>query len=78
MIEVLHVDGRREVVREAMSLHDMQSIVGGYIEVVTLPNKKHIVVNEEGLLLGLPTNLAASNIAGRPLVGTAILTDELK
>lgn len=78
MIEILHVDGRREVVKEAMTLHDMQAIVGGYIEVVTLPNKKHLVVNEEGLLHGLPRNLAASNIAGRPLVGPAILTDELK
>ena len=78
MTEILHLDGRRETVTEPMTLHDMQAIVGGYIEVVHLPNKKFIVVNEEGLLQGMSTNLTASNIAGRKLVGPAILTDELK
>jgi len=36
------------------------------------------VVNRDAPSLGLPTNMAASNIASRVLVGTAILTDELK
>lgn len=78
MIEILHLDGGREAVEGPLSLHDMQQVVGGRIQLVYLPDNRHIVVNEEGLIHGLPTNLNASNIAGRMLVGTAILTDELK
>ena len=78
MTEILHPDGSREKGEGPLSLHDLQNVVGGLIELVYLPGKQFIVVNEEGLLLDLPTNMAASNIAGRRLVGTAILTDELK
>jgi len=78
MTEILHADGQRETVTDKLSLEQMQAIVGGYIEAVALPGGKHLIVNEEGLLHGLPTNLTASNIAGRPLVGRAILTDELE
>jgi hypothetical protein len=78
MTEILHIDGSRERVDGPLSLHDFQNVVGGLIELVYLPGKQFLVVNEEGLLLGLPTNMTASNIAGRHLVGTAILTDELE
>ena len=78
MIEILHLDGSREKVEGPLSLHDLQNVVGGLIELVYLPGKQFIVVNEEGLLLDLPTNMTASNIAGRRLAGTAVLTDELK
>jgi Domain of unknown function (DUF3846) len=50
------------------TLQDMQSVVGGWIEPVTLHDFT-VMVNEEGLLLGLPLNLGASGITGRPLVG---------
>jgi len=78
MTEILHMNGRREVVNNVMTLHDMKAIVGGPIEVVHLPNKTQIVVGVHAAEQGLPTNLAASNLAGRRLVGPAIITDELK
>ena len=56
------------------SLEELQSIVGGYIEIVHLDDDEFImVVNEEGRLLGLPSNHDASSIAWQPIVGTALL-----
>ena len=56
------------------SLEELQSIVGGYIEIVHLDDDEFImVVNEEGRLLGLPSNRDASSIAWQPIVGTALL-----
>lgn len=78
MTVILHLDGSREEVKGPLSLYDMQQMVGGLIELVYLPNENFIVVNGDAPSLGLPTNKAASNIASRVLVGTAILTDELK
>jgi hypothetical protein len=78
MTVILHLDGSREEVKGPLSLYDMQQMVGGLIELVYLPNENFIVVNRDAPSLGLPTNMAASNIASRVLVGTAILTDELK
>ena len=37
-------------------LSQLQSLVGGYIEIVRLSHGKVLVVNEEGLLENLPTN----------------------
>lgn len=43
------------------SLKFLQNIVGGYIEFIDLPKQKAVmVVNEEGKLNGLPTNVLAS------------------
>jgi hypothetical protein len=77
---------------DGMNLDAMQAVVGGYIEHVMLYpayvsagiSYKHLVVNEEGKLEGLPTNSVATDIALehglRPddfIVGPAILlTDE--
>ena len=48
--------------------------VDGYIEAVTLiPGKAVMIVNEEGVLLGMPSNLAASAVAGRKIVGPALV-----
>jgi hypothetical protein len=38
------------------SLESMQKIVGGLVEFVTLDDKFSLVCNEEGKVLGLPTN----------------------
>lgn len=57
----------------AFSLEEMQQALGGYIEYVTPPLLgHHLIVNEEGLLLQLPFNALASQIAGRTLVGPAL------
>lgn len=44
------------------SLPELQEIVGGYIEIVFLPNQFCLVVNEEGKLLNLPINPIATQI----------------
>lgn len=44
------------------SLEELQAIVGGYIEIVTLDEEHLMVVNEEGKLQGLPLNINASAI----------------
>jgi Domain of unknown function (DUF3846) len=53
------------------SLKKMQDLVQGYIEFVYL-NEKILVVNEEGLIINLPLNEQATEIAGYPIVGDAI------
>jgi hypothetical protein len=65
--------------RTAFSLEELQMLVGGYIELVRVPNPKNLwflrntwmIVNEEGRLLGLPQNMAASQLAGQPIMGHA-------
>ena len=49
---------------KSFSLQELQGFVGGYIELVRLPGKQFMVVNEEGLLKDLPSNFGASLIAG--------------
>lgn len=44
-------------------LAELQSFVGGYIEIVDLDKGMIMVVNEEGLLSGLPLNEKATSIA---------------
>ena len=62
-------------------LEEMQEIVGGYIEVIRLNDGRIIIVNEEGLLQGLPVNIEATNILRRDhsttqyIVGNAIVCD---
>ena len=49
--------GAEPVVRDIPnSLAAMQAEVGGYIEVVPLSKRIKLICNEEGWLLGLPTN----------------------
>ena len=68
-------------VRNKLSLEEMQKLVGGYIEIVRLNDGRIIIVNEEGLLQGLPVNIEATNILRRDhsttqyIVGNAIVCD---
>lgn len=71
MAVVLKSNGMR-VDAKIDSLKQMQELVGGYVEFVYL-NDKVLIVNEEGLLFGLPRNNQATEIAGHPIVGDAIL-----
>jgi hypothetical protein len=45
------------------TLKELQTIVGGYIECLSLDNAMTMVVNEEGKLDGLPCNGLATEIA---------------
>ena len=61
-------------------LEELQELVGGYIEVIYLPSDTIMIVNEEGKLKGLPTNLNATKIlyeyykVTNILVGDVVLT----
>jgi hypothetical protein len=48
------------------SLEEAQNLVGGFVQMVKSPINKswQILVNEEGLLLGLPMNDEATALAG--------------
>jgi hypothetical protein len=46
-------------------LKELNDIVGGYIELVTLTNDEFMVVNEEGKIMGLPVNANATEIYHR-------------
>ena len=57
------------------TLEEAQEIVGGYVELVRSPlhSDWQILVNEEGLLEGLPWNEEATKICGTGIVGPAIV-----
>ena len=49
-------------------------ILGGYFDIVNLPQGAVLLVNDEGLLMVLPINLMAMAISGYPLLaGTALI-----
>ena len=56
------------------TLEALQAAVDGYIEAVTLvPGAAVMIVNEEGLLRGMPYNAFATLIAARNIVGPALI-----
>lgn len=63
--------------RKGYDLTALQGIVGGYIEIVrTRIPGVILVINEEGLLMDLPLNLAATQYAGQPIVGDVLLCSD--
>jgi len=54
------------------SLEEAQKAVGGFVELVTT-TQGQLLVNEEGILEGLPHNEKASEVAGIPICGNALL-----
>jgi len=57
------------------TLDEAQAIVGGLVEMVNSPEHPdwQILVNEEGLLRGLPFNEEATKLCGTGIVGEAII-----
>ena len=57
------------------TLAEAQEIIGGLVEMVRSPTKPdwQILVNEEGLLDGLPFNAEATELCGTGIVGPAIV-----
>lgn len=66
MAQIIRTDGTRREICPAngtdFTLEEMQSIVGGYIELVELDGNTTMAVNEEGKLIPLSLNLEASRI----------------
>ncbi len=74
----IKADGTEEAVESAAAtwgLEELQKLAGGYIEVVAIPGDqaKIMLVNEDGLAERLKLNREASRIAGRPIVGDAVI-----
>ena len=58
------------------TLSEMQARVGGYVELVGCANLaagQLMFVDEDGLMKKLPPNSKASMMAGRPIVGDALI-----
>jgi hypothetical protein len=69
-IHMIHVFEDR-----APTLTEAQELVGGLVELVHSPEHRdwQILVNEEGLLHGLPFNEEATKLCGTGIVGPAIV-----
>lgn len=52
------------------SLEELQAIVGGYIELVQLPQDMEMYCNEEGKLKGLPYNSVATALTRKVLAAS--------
>ena len=85
MAIVIKADGTRKEVQPKngtdFSLEELKGFVGGFIEIVWLGDGRIMVVNEEGKLIGLPLNEAASLIyihSGRidTIIGDVLVCDE--
>lgn len=49
--------------KESPSLEEAQTFVGGYVEVVRLNDDSQLLLNENGILEGLPPNRHATRMA---------------
>ena len=54
------------------TLEELQAMVGGLIEFIDLPEHKVMVLNQEGKLMGLPSNPAAT----LRMVGAGTMPDD--
>jgi hypothetical protein len=78
--EVMHTDGTIERVLPAgnrWELHELQNLVGGFIQLVHLPPAHGVdrcaLVNEDGHHLQLTINPGASLLLGQMIVGPAVI-----
>jgi hypothetical protein len=57
------------------TLEKAQEIVGGFVEMVLIPDDTNVqvLVNEEGLLENLPVNTEASELCGQKIVGPVLV-----
>jgi hypothetical protein len=67
MVPVLPEKGKK------FGLKELQGMVGGLVERLKLPKRGVMIVNEEGLPLGLPYNAEASKVAGQDIVGDVVV-----
>lgn len=67
MATLIKIDGTQQEVKpqnnEFFSLSEMQQYVGGLIQIIRFSDEEAMVVNEEGKLMGLEVNEAATNLA---------------
>lgn len=78
MAYLLKADGTIEQMKWNPSLEELQAAVGGYIEFVPTGNAGYMYCNEEGKLLGLPVNKAATSMIAFDdiVVGDVVVMEE--
>ena len=74
MARVIPPRGTETKIKGNLNLEEAQGVVGGYVEVVRLTNGK-MLVNEDGISLGLELNIPARIIAEQPILGTVAIVD---
>ena len=62
MAYLLKANGTIEQMKWNPSLREIQEAVGGYIELIPTGNLGYMYGNEEGKLMGLPVNKAATSM----------------
>ena len=76
---ILKADGTTVQLDHRPTFKEAREIVGGYIELVHCPPKCTLVVNEEGLMRGLPLNKEATALYGySTIVGDVIVLEGWK
>lgn len=69
MAEIIKTDGTRLAINPAngeyFTLEEMQTAVGGYVEIIELDDKQSMILNEEGKMLDLEYNEVADEIFHR-------------
>ena|SRR5256885_2277434 len=70
MATIYRADGTTKEVQPEngtdFNLKEVQAIVGGYVEVIKLKDKRIMIINEEGKLTNLPRNEEATKLANLP------------
>ena len=78
---ILYVDGREEFIEPKngtdFSLEELQTIIGGHIEIVQLGDERIMVVNEEGKIHRLPLNVRATCIVNGAGIADTIVGNVL-
>lgn len=78
-MKALKLEGRSAVLVEipkadiSDELKALQAIIGGYIETVRFAADAVMLVDEDGYVKCLPPNPAATLVAGKVILGTALL-----
>lgn len=77
MAQLIDTNGDVHQVEGPVSLEQAQSLVGGYVERVPAPLEvgQQMLVNEEGLMHGLPFNMVASLMTKMNIVGNALIVE---
>lgn len=77
MAKLYRTDGTSQTIEPAngndFSLAEVQKLVDGYFELVSLGGGQVMLVNEEGLLRELPQNREATRLAKRLIVGDVLV-----
>ena len=80
---IIQPDGTQEkkVIKEEPTLRQLQEWVGGLIDITSGVYKKmqvDVIVNDDGIGLGLKQNLRASIVCDKHIVGPAVICENFK